>query len=103
VLDAIYRIAYPPFSATGESTSELQEAYAHASARLLGNDAEYSLCLAYAGLVVRWLATTIAPELFLADAPERVLFTGFDDGDWLCIGALRPDGFALSKHSERMA
>lgn len=103
VLYAIYRIAYPPFGATGDSSPEVQEAYREATENLLGDTAEYSLGFAYAGLVVRWLAGEIERELLLGDAPERVLFTGFDDGDWLCVGALRPEGFVISSQAERMA
>jgi hypothetical protein len=103
VLDAIYRIAYPPFTATGDSSPEVQQAYREAVEGMLANSAEYSLGFAYAGLVVRWLASAINRDVFLGEAPERVLFTGFDDGDWLCIGALRPTGLELSKEDERMA
>lgn len=45
VLDAIYRIAYPPLDATGDSSPEVQEAYREAMKGLLGNTAEYSLAL----------------------------------------------------------
>jgi hypothetical protein len=60
------------------------------------DDAEYQLALSYGGLVVRWLATTLSPEVLLVGAPERVLAVGFDDGDSLGIGTLRPDGLDFS-------
>lgn len=103
VLHGIYRIAYPDFLAHGDSTEAAKEAYREAMKRLLGNDAEYPLCLAYAALAVRWLATQLEPELLLGGATERVLVTGFDSGDYICIGALTESGLRFSSETFRMA
>ncbi|MDP8908182.1 MAG: hypothetical protein M3N47_03500 [Chloroflexota bacterium] len=103
VLDGIYRIAYPDFLAHGGSTQAEKEAYDEAMNSLLGNEAEYPLCLAYAGLAVRWLATQLEPELLLADATERVLVTGFDSGDYICIGTLTAAGLRFSRETFRLA
>jgi hypothetical protein len=65
----------------------------------LGNDAEYPLCLAYAGLAVRHLATELHPLLFLGNAERRILFVGFDSGDYICIGALTEGGLQFSQDS----
>ncbi len=66
---------------------------------LLGNDAEYPLCLAYATLAVRHLATELHPLLFLGNAHRRLLFVGFDSGDYICIGALTDAGLQFSRDS----
>ena len=102
VLDGIYRISYPPFRAHADSSEAEKAAYRHAIEGLLGNVAEYSLALAYGGLVVRWLASELEPQLLLSGASERVLFVGFDDGDFLCVGAVTPQGLRFSKEPERM-
>lgn len=86
MLDGIYRIAHPPFDADVDSSETDKQAYREAMKQLLGNAAEYPLCLAYGGLVVRWLASELEPELLLSGASERVIFVGVDDGDSLCVG-----------------
>lgn len=58
VLDEIYRIAYSPFTADASSEAD-KEADRRATEQPLGNDAEYPLCLAYGGLVVRWVANEL--------------------------------------------
>ena len=60
-----------------------------------GSDAEYALCLTYAGLVVRTLASELAAELFLAQAAERELFVGFDCGDAIRLGTITKSGLRL--------
>lgn len=60
-----------------------------------GSDAEYALCLTYAGLVVRTLADELAPELFLAQAAEREIFFGFDCGDAIRLGTITERGLRL--------
>lgn len=102
VLDGIYRIAYPEVGAHGASSPAEHDAYSDAMKNLLGNDAEYPLCLAYAGLAVRWLATRLESDLLLGDATERVLVTGFDSGDYICIGALTAAGLRFSRETFRM-
>ncbi len=79
VLDGIYRVAYD-----------------HGTDGL-GNDAEHPLCLTYACLTVRWLATTLPPALLLGDAEERVIQVGFDSGDFLRIGRLTSEGLTLPR------
>ena len=53
------------------------------------------LTLAYGALVVRWLAMTLDPQLLLGGAPQRLVAVGFDDGDSIGVGTLRPDGLAF--------
>src|SRR5262249_8783468 len=67
----------------------------------LGNDAEYPLCLAYAALAVRHVAETI-PAVVRGEAERRVLFAGFDSGDFLCIGAVTGSGLIISREREVM-
>ena len=93
LLDGIYRIAYGPneieYDQSGEPSGELLE-----------DDAEYPLCLAYSALIVRTLASQLDPSLFVSAVPERVLFTGFDSGDWICVGAVSEEGLRLSEDGE---
>ena len=65
----------------------------------LGNDAEYPLCLAYAGLAVRhrhraanrcYSSATLSGASFLLDS---------DLGDYICIGALTEGGLQFSQDS----
>jgi len=79
LLQDLYRIAYRPGG--------------------LGNDAEYPLCLAYAGLLLRDLSGRHADRL--SAGVERVLCTGFDSGDILCVGAVGRSGLVLSASAER--
>jgi hypothetical protein len=94
VLKRIFDIAY-----AGEGFSFGAENPAEDSEEPLGNDAEYPLCLAYAALAVRYLATELHPLLFLANAVRRLLFVGFDSGDYICIGALTEGGLQFSQDS----
>ncbi len=103
VLDGIYRVSYPSFRVTADSSEADKASYRNAMEALLGNTAEYQLALAYGGLVVRCLANELEPELLLSGASERVLFVGFDDGDFLCVGAVTQQGLRVSKETERMA
>jgi len=82
VLHEIYRIAYYGMEDDGWTPG-------------LGNDAEYALCLTYASLVVRWLATTLPTHLLLGGASKRVIQVGFDSGDFLHIGTLTADGLVF--------
>ena len=82
VLHEIYRIAYWNSQDDGWTPG-------------LGNDAEHPLCLTYAALVVRWLATTLPTDLLLGGASARVLQVGFDSGDFLEIGTLSRRGLAF--------
>lgn len=61
----------------------------------LANDAEYPLCLAYACLSVRWLATTLPSHAILGAAEQLLLEAGFDSGDVLRIGTLTPAGLTF--------
>lgn len=81
-------------------------AYAHSSVldeiRQLTNTergnlerASYLLPLAYAALAVRWLVTTLPLELLLGAATQRLVTTGFESGDSIGIGTLRPDGLVF--------
>jgi hypothetical protein len=54
-----------------------------------GSDAEYTLCLGYAGLSVAALAKAVPRTVLLGGAPRRDLFVGFDDGDALLVATLR--------------
>lgn len=78
VLDEVYKVAH---SEEG------------AGARL--EEADYRLGLTYAGLAVRWLAIALGPALLLGGAPQRVLAVGFDDGDSIGVGTLRPEGLVF--------
>ena len=102
MLDAIYRLAYPAVSATEASSPEEQDVCRDAISRFLANDAEYPLALAYAALGARRLVTDHASALLASRARERIVFAGFDSGDAICIGALRPDGLRFSSASEQM-
>ncbi len=88
VLKAIVEVAY---GGKGLSFDDEED--------LLGNDAEYPLCLGYAALAVRHLATEIHPLLFLGNAARRLLFVGFDSGDYICIGAVTEGGLQFSQDS----
>jgi len=46
-------------------------------------------------LAARWLATTLGPELLLGGASQRVLAVGFDEGDSIGVGLLRPEGLVF--------
>ena len=61
----------------------------------LGNDAEHPLCLAYAALAVRWLASTLPADLLLSGARRRMIRVGFDSGDFLTIGTLSEHGLTF--------
>ena len=92
-LAQIYALAYPDEERVGtggelgDDDDEDDES--------LGNDAEYPLCLTYAGLVVRTLATELPRELFLPQAAERELSFGFDSGEAIPLGTLTQDGLRL--------
>lgn len=92
VLKAVYEIAYGGMDLDGD-------ARAGDDGSLLMNDAEYPLCLAYAALAVRHLATELHPLLFLGNASRRLLFAGFDSGDYICIGAVTETGLQFSQDS----
>jgi hypothetical protein len=64
-------------------------------------DAEYRLALTYGGLAVRWLATNLSPRLLLGAAAQRVLAVGFEDGDSIGVGTLRPGGLAFPPKARR--
>ena len=83
VLDRIYSIAY---SGNGG----------------LGNDAEYPLCLTYAALAARHLATVSNRLLLLGAASRRVIQVGFHDGDYIFVGAATENGFKLSRNSQQL-
>ncbi len=93
VLKAIFDIAYGGEGLSGDDEDEAE------TSNLLGNDAEYPLCLAYAALAVRHLATDLHPLLWLGNADRRLLFVGFDSGDYICIGALTEAGLVFSPDS----
>ena len=68
MLKAIFDIAY---GGNGLSFDEVDRA--EDGDALLGNDAEYPLCLAYAALAVRHLAPDFHPLLLLGNAQRRLL------------------------------
>lgn len=91
VLAQIYALAYPDAQRAGAGDASEEEDEDDES----GNDAEWTLCLAYAGLVVRTLAIELAPELFLGQAAECELLFGFDSGDIIQLGTITQDGLRL--------
>jgi hypothetical protein len=93
-LKAIFDISYGE-----DGLSYGNEGLEERGRRLLMNDGEYPLCLAYGALAVRWLATELEPRVLLGDAAERVLFVGFDSGDLICIGGLTSGGLDFSRDS----
>jgi len=63
----------------------------------LGNDAEYSLCLAYGGLAVRDLLHEADPSVLLRSSSSLGIAVGFDSGDFVLVGKLKKTGLvALS-------
>jgi HEAT repeat protein len=68
---------------------------AGASAGKALENAEYRLALTYGGLAVRWLVTELPAGLLLGGAPERVVAVGYEDGDAIGVGTLRPHGLAF--------
>lgn len=91
-LAQIYALAYPDEERAGADDGLGDDDEDDES---LGNDAEYPLCLTYAGLVVRTLATEFGRELFLAQAAERELSFGFDSGEAIPLGTITQDGLRL--------
>lgn len=59
----------------------------------LGNDAEWSLCLAFGAFAVRSLLHGESTRLVRSAAPQIGVVVGFDDGDMLKIGELTEGGF----------
>ena len=57
-----------------------------------GTLCDYTLCLGFAALAVRQLCAEIPAEIWLGDAAERGIATGFDDGDFLMIARIGPAG-----------
>jgi hypothetical protein len=58
----------------------------------LGNDAEYPLCLAYAGLVVRDLLKSEVARVILESAGRVGVAVGFDSGDFVLLGRVVETG-----------
>jgi hypothetical protein len=90
-LAQIYALAYPDEERAGADDA----LGGVGDGESLGNDAEYPLCLTYAGLVVRTLATELGRELLLAQAAERALSFGFDSGEAIPLGTITQDGLRL--------
>ena len=61
----------------------------------LGNDAEYPLCLGYAGLAIRTILSGPGANDLFSGADARVAVVGWDDGDSILIGTLSRTGFAI--------
>lgn len=61
----------------------------------LRNEAEYALCLAYGAFVVKRILSGINPKLFVTDNPQVGVAVGFDDGDYIRVGYLTPNGFLI--------
>ncbi len=79
LLDDVYKIAY--------RTSEFG----------LGNNAEFPICLVWAGLVLKRLARDLGPEVFLTGgAIKRAITFGFDSGNLFHLGDMGTGGFALN-------
>lgn len=57
------------------------------------DDSEYVLFLGYAGLMVGELGRRVPPSVWLGSASKRVLAVGWDEGDILEVGKIRPTGF----------
>jgi hypothetical protein len=64
-----------------------------------GDFAEYVLCLGYAGLAIKDVCMTADPGLLLGGSRQRVVAVGFDSGDFMLLGRIRPDGFVLNRAS----
>jgi hypothetical protein len=90
-LAQIYALAYPDEERAGADDALGGDG----DGESLGNDAEYPLCLTYAGLVVRTLATELGREPFLAQGAEREISFGFDSGDAIPLGTITQDGLRL--------
>ena len=58
----------------------------------LANDAEYPLCLAYGGLVVRDLLRELDPSIVLGKSSSLGIAVGFDSGDFVLVGELTKTG-----------
>lgn len=58
---------------------------------LLGNDAEWALCLAFATFALPEILAHVSPTMFGVSGPIGVT-VGFD-GDFITLGALTTDGF----------
>ncbi len=94
VLDAIYRLSYPPGLVTSESSDAEKSAYESRAANRLGNDAEYNLCLAYAVFAIEALAEGNRAATLRHGGVERTIAVGFDSGDFVVLGSLSVGGFA---------
>jgi hypothetical protein len=76
ILSSIYRIAYTPEKG-------------------LGNNAEWSLCLAYGAFLVRYLLDRVEPNLIVGGGNPVGVAVGFDSGDFIVLGMLTRHGFVL--------
>ncbi|HJZ88792.1 MAG TPA: hypothetical protein VKN99_26655 [Polyangia bacterium] len=87
-----------PYARSQALASIYRIAYRSERADYLGNNAEYPLCLGYAGLALRSVLSGVDPPRVVAGANQRVALLGWDGGgDQLYIGAVRKDGFRVAK------
>lgn len=54
---------------------------------------EYVLCLGYAGLVVKQIASTLSVETWLGTSASRAVAVGFDSGDGVLLGTITRRGW----------
>jgi len=94
VLDAIYRLSYPPGLLTSASSEAEKSAYESEAAKKLGNDAEYNLCLAYGVFAIEALAEGDRAATLSHGGVERRIAVGFDSGDFVVLGSSSVGGFA---------
>lgn len=88
---------WPPINRPAHS-SILSEIYTTAyRPNGLGNDAEWSLCLAYGCLVIRILIQSGTPSHFLGSSPSLGVAVGFNSGDFILLGQLAMTGFILTE------
>jgi len=90
--DWAVRAGYRPENGVAESMALDQiHRIAYRSAESLENDAEWSLCLAYAVFAVSQLLRSATPALFGSDTDVGVV-VGFDEGDSLTLGYVTVHG-----------
>jgi len=81
------RAEYRPSETAGSEALERIYRIANTGDNQLGNDAEWSLCLAYAVFAVEWLLRTSAP---FSSSKSVGVVVGFDEGDTVTLGPVEP-------------
>lgn len=54
---------------------------------------EYVVCLGYAAIAIKLLASELDSKLWLGTLKQRAVAVGFDSGDGMLLGYLTPDGW----------